>query len=133
MSSIESDNEIANLMGSLGFSIKNKVFHYYQSGCGCHLLSSQHRKSVEALATANGYENVVVDLSLYPELLEFVPSVPAVSVFNDNHKLVYIGPYSSGLVCGVGKGLIEGFLSSGYLYYGSVVVSAVRGCYCEVK
>lgn len=133
MTAVESDDEFARLMGKLGFSIDKQVFHYYQSGCGCNLLGSQHRKSVELLAKENGYNNVHIDLSLYPQLLDFIPSIPSVSVFNDSQKLAYIGPYSSGLSCSAGNGLVEGFISSDYLYFGSIVVSQVRGCYCEVK
>lgn len=133
MSDIESDNQFASIIKQLGFSIDKKVFHYYQSGCACHLLGTLHRKSVEDLAVAYGYENVFVDLSLYPELSGFVPSVPSVSVFNANQQLAFIGPYSSGLFCGAGKGLVEGFIKSSFLYYGSVVVSDASGCYCKVR
>ena len=109
----------------------NTVFHFRTDSCFCQTVAQSHINSVEKLAKRKTFRNIKVDLSLLPELKQYVPSVPAVAVVDKEGRLSYLGPYSSGVYCTQGNGLVEPFIEKKKIQnLGATVISQSQGCYC---
>lgn len=110
-----------------------RVVHFTQQHCRCNWIAQPHIDSVQRLAGENGYQNVEVVIDSNQNIAEYVPSTPAVAVYNAAGQLSYFGPYSSGYRCSPGKGLVERFIENSVSdKYGATVISQVMGCYCPV-
>jgi hypothetical protein len=63
---------------------------------------------------------------------KYIPSYPAVALSNENGKLAYLGPYSSGIYCRKDQGLIAPFIRN---VLTSPPIAALpfdaQGCYCK--
>jgi hypothetical protein len=58
--------------------------------------------------------------------------VPAVAVIDKASKLRYFGPYSSGMFCNQGDGLVEPFIKNRQTTAtGATIISQSQGCYCN--
>lgn len=130
MGKIEADSQFRDKLRALGFKVEKGVFHFITSNCYCNFIASTHINSVNSLVLNKGYTNIQVDISLFPTLKNYIPSTPAVAVFNDTGTLAYLGPYSSGLYCAPSKGLVEKFIPAHKNIIGAVVLTDARGCYC---
>ena len=114
------------------------AIHIVSEDCFCNLSSRKHRNEVWRLSQAKGINNVAITLESLPnESASFIPAAPAVLIYHGKN-LTYAGPYSSGVFCSSGNGLVEPWLTSleqlQLLYetgFSPVVPSDAQGCYCR--
>jgi len=131
MNKIESDSQFRDKLRELGFTVEKGVFHFSKGNCYCNFIASPHINSVNSLVLKKGYKNVQVNISAFPTLSDYIPSTPAIAVFNETGALAYLGPYSSGLYCAPTEGLVEKFIPAENNIIGAVIVTDARGCYCS--
>ncbi|MBT8449061.1 MAG: hypothetical protein KJO69_05200 [Gammaproteobacteria bacterium] len=113
--------------------VNGTAFHFTQAGCFCHLVAENHVSQVKNQISSEGHKNVQVALEDYPELVRFLPSTPAVIIFNDAGNFMYLGPYSTGYLCMPGNGLVEELIPRMSKNTGDeVVMSLANGCYCQI-
>lgn len=115
--------------------ISNAVFHIVDDACWCQKVAGTHIASVSKLARESGFSNRQVSPDTLPsDLLAYVPSWPATLVFDEQGKLRYFGPYSSGVYCSANKGLVEPFIRNTVSKLpGAVIPMDAKGCYCANK
>ncbi|MBO1256499.1 hypothetical protein J3L16_12475 [Alteromonas sp. 5E99-2] len=124
------DDELVNLLKKRGIKANTLVHFSEQPSCYCNNLSQRFSKPLhQQLGSEYTFENVELDESL----LEFIPSYPAIAVIDDQFRLRYLGPYASGIGCWVGKGNTEKIvnIAKSSDYFGAVINSEVKGCYCN--
>lgn len=122
-------SEIQKILGST----KNTVVHFKTRNCVCNPTASEHIDSVQQLAEDHDYQNKTITLSRLHELSKVLPATPAVAVFNEAEKLVYLGPYSAGYSCSAGNGIVEFYIEGkSAITPGATVVSNTKGCYCKI-
>jgi hypothetical protein len=121
----------SNLQNDFG-SVNGRAFHFSQDGCFCQIVATEHINSVKDLISHETKENINVSLSDFPEFLSFLPSTPAIAIYNDAGNLVYVGPYSTGYLCSPGNGLVEDLIPKMHdTLEDPIVMSLARGCYCN--
>ncbi|WP_026375995.1 DUF6436 domain-containing protein [Aestuariibacter salexigens] len=113
------------------------TIHITADDCICDFTSRQHRHSVAQLAEQQGFHNVFINLaeSGTESIATVLPALPAVAVF-ENGELTYFGPYSSGIYCSAGNGLVEPWLtretdSAAFSMPDTVIPYDAEGCYCR--
>lgn len=129
--------QLSQLFASRGIVTNNTVVHFVTSQCVCQRIASAHINSVKQLATSQDFNNMEISVANWHELGNFIPSVPAIAVFDDEAKLHYLGPYSTGLFCAPQEGLVEKFIvntapSQPSKSLGASIIHEANGCYCQV-
>ncbi|WP_100658042.1 DUF6436 domain-containing protein [Alteromonas flava] len=110
------------------------VLHIKDNECMCQWVAASHIASVERLATEQGFKNISFTAAEAEALGLFVPAVPAVAVISAEQKLLYFGPYSAGLYCSAGNGIVESFIeSTPERSIGATIPVDAEGCYCPVQ
>ena len=112
---------------------KNAVIHFEKDACFCQHVAAPHITSVKKLAARIEMSNQTIVIKNGD--LALIPSVPAVAVIDGQGVLRYFGPYSTGMFCTEGSGVVEKFITSrdaGYHSIGTNILSDAKGCYCEV-
>lgn len=112
---------------------KKTVIHFESQDCTCQWVATSHIKSVEQLASQHGYENLHINLhSNDPNNLgDYVPVTPAIAVIDEMGAVTYLGPYSTGMYCSAGNGLVERFITETHQpNLGTVIPYDATGCYC---
>ena len=113
-------------------AVEGRAFHFSEDGCFCQIVATQHISDVKNMIQAETKKNISVSVTDYPELISYLPSTPAIAIFNEVGNLVYIGPYSVGYLCTVGNGLVEELIPRmNESVADPIVMSLARGCYCN--
>lgn len=130
VSSFAFSQPFKQIIGAKHGSLVNKVVHFSNENCYCQNVANSHINSVKRLA--NDAQFINIQQNLTEPLAHFIPSTPAVAVFDHQENLVYFGPYSSGFFCSAGSGIVEKFLkpTNRKNYIGAVVLADSKGCYC---
>lgn len=116
---------------SLGRAHSKTVVHFTQPLCYCNMVANPHINSVKRLAEKEGFDNTVISIDSDPKWASVVPSTPAIAVFDENGKLDYLGPYSTGFYCSPSNGLVEAFIEQRTKPLpGAVIAAEAEGCYC---
>ena len=109
----------------------NTIYHLIDDTCSCTVLNLAHRNAINKQAKLDGFNVVnisVTDSSALPML----PATPAIFITDDKQKLLYAGPYSTGLDCSANDSLIDTVLGNYRQGYASpTIVSEASGCYCR--
>ena len=127
------DQKFAQMLQNITGSNQAKVVHFYNRECNCNPVAEQHIKSVKKLALKQGFTNQDIEVDNYLELRSFLPSTPAIAVFDGQGELVYLGPYSAGYACTVGNGIVEAYIAGRNAKApGATVLSDTKGCYCPI-
>ena len=125
--------DIRSFLKSNYGSIKGRAFHISDDDCFCQMVAGAHIADVKKIVENETMENVLISLEDAPEISNFVPSVPAIIIYNDQEELIYVGPYSTGYLCTTGNGLVEDLIPKmNQSVENPVVMSLARGCYCNV-
>lgn len=115
--------------------VSGKAIHFSQEGCFCNLVAQSHISAVKSQIEQSGYTNENFNISTIEHLKNFIPSTPAVALFNDSGNLLFFGPYSTGYLCTAGNGFVEDLIiqmeNKGQVQ--PITVSIARGCYCNNK
>ncbi len=131
--SLSFDTVFVEALSKHNLELAGSVIHFQGRDCFCQTVAQSHINSVEKLAEKHLFNSVTVMLDELSMLKMFVPSVPAVAVIDKAGKLNYFGPYSSGMFCTEGDGLVEPFIEKGKLARtGATVISQSQGCYCNI-
>ncbi|ALS98777.1 DUF6436 domain-containing protein [Lacimicrobium alkaliphilum] len=128
----EHSTGLAKKLAKLSDNNRSTAIHITDSDCFCNLISQSHRQQVSQLLKDYGYSNKSINLSDFDELRQWITAVPSIILFDADSNLTFIGPYSTGLRCSAGKGLIESWLTSSIdtQGLGPTVISEAKGCYC---
>lgn len=112
---------------------KNLVVHFSSDdACACQLRSSLHVKQIEESVLALHKVNQQWNISHWPIDRRFVPSYPAIAIFDQQGQLTYLGPYSSGLGCNNSNSQIDNYLSVDHRNTPAGIVNTDSiGCYCQ--
>lgn len=111
--------------------LSNTVIHFRAGKCICESLVESHSDQLTRRLVASGYKTLTINLEQNPAMASYIPSTPAVAVFNAAQQLLYLGPYAVGLGCFTDNSLIDTitqYLSVPYL--GAHINTDVSGCYC---
>ncbi|MFC3096085.1 hypothetical protein DRW07_05750 [Alteromonas sediminis] len=112
----------------------NTVFHIQQGDCRCNIYSEQHIRILNNLGRENQLKSKVIDISTAPWLRDWIPSVPAIVVFNETSRLAYLGPYAPGPFCAVADSFVDNIIKTLNTneYLGAVIIHDTQGCYCNL-
>mgnify|MGYP005989007181 CR=1 FL=1 len=142
------DEELAKLSSQMKFdkdvesyfkrkfgNIENIIFHIKSNDCACNIISASHIIELNDFFSKNNYTIQYVSAKSHPDLSKFVPSTPAVVIFNNSGRLTYLGPYSSGAYCTASNSFVSQFSNSiiNGTYLGAHVIHDAYGCYCREK
>jgi len=108
----------------------NTLISFVSENCSCNQTSESHRADVNKKASE---ENIsVINIILPNKFSDIIPSTPAILALNEKSELIYFGPYSEGISCGSGKGMID-LVMSNYKrgYNAQLIVENAKGCYCN--
>lgn len=126
------EQQLTQVLESIVGDVSNTLIHFTQPSCWCETVAQEHIESVRQLALSEQLNYQVVDVSTQPTFrLSLLPSTPAVAVFSSTGALKYFGPYSSGLYCSAGNGLVEPYVSQSSLPSFATLVVNSDGCYCQ--
>jgi len=132
--SLSFDTEFVEALSKEKLGLAGSVIHFQGRDCFCQTVAQSHISSVEKLAEKQQFNNINVTLDEPSSLKTYVPSVPAVAVIDMEGKLHYFGPYSSGMFCTEGDGLVEPFIGKDQsAKTGATVISQSKGCYCNLN
>lgn len=126
------DDELVDLLKERGIQPNTLVHFYEQPSCYCDNLSQRFSEPLHQKLGANyTFENIELD----EPLRAFIPSYPAIAVVDEHFRLRYLGPHASGIGCWVGEGDTDKIASIAKSsdYFGAVIVSDVKGCYCSTR
>ena len=109
----------------------NTLINFISKNCSCNQISEAHRIDVKKNASQENMS--VINITLPEGFSGIIPSTPAVLALNKNSELIYFGPYSEGLSCGSGEGIID-LVMSNYKkgYNAQLIMEKSKGCYCNV-
>lgn len=128
----EFEPQLTKILKAVSPNLANRVFHIRAHNCICESLAENHSQELSQNLENLGFQNQSIDLNSLPLLAEFVPSTPAVAVFNGNEQLLYLGPYSVGLGCLTDNSLSQQISNISQVdYLGSQINADVKGCYCH--
>ena len=113
--------------------LSGRAIHFTQDGCFCNLVAQSHISAVKNQIEESGYKNEDYNISSIENLKKFIPSTPAVALFNDSGNLLFFGPYSTGYLCTAGNGFVEDIIiqMENKRQPRPITVSIARGCYCN--
>lgn len=104
------------------------LVHLYEPKCRCNLVAKAHIESVKKLGESQLFENIEINIKESPQWAKLIPSTPAVIAIKNN-EIVYLGPYSTGISCLPGEGLIEPFIKQ--KDQPPLIKTDGYGCYCN--
>jgi len=112
-------------------SLAKTVVHIIsQDSCLCQLTASRHIHEVKGKVSSIGKTNITVNIEDTPGLSDILSSTPAIAVFDDEERLIYLGPYSTMVGCLSGNGTVEPYLDS-KAALGAIIPLEATGCYCS--
>ncbi|MBE1301935.1 MAG: hypothetical protein GJ680_18770 [Alteromonadaceae bacterium] len=129
----EFDQRFSALISSQIGDVKNAIVHFSDQECWCQFVGETHIASVVELAKNSGLQNHKIEKAqMSSSVSKLIPSFPAVALFNAEGRLAYLGPYSSGIYCSVGNGMIEPFIKKISNAPNSAAIPMdAEGCYCK--
>jgi len=112
------------------------VVHVFSEGCPCNWRTRSHQQLIQRRVTERAGRNVELDIAQHEALKAYIPSTPAVIIFDDNEQLIYLGPYADGAFCNTESSFVEALLpqlSAGTAApKGGWINTVAKGCYCAV-
>ncbi|WJG09760.1 DUF6436 domain-containing protein [Aliiglaciecola sp. LCG003] len=129
------DQRVKAVFENSGQPVNSSVFHIQAQGCACNNVSQSHIRSLNQNLQRNDYQIRNVSPDNVAQLSAIIPSAPAIVVFDQQGKLSYLGPYSSGLLCGSRNSLIDSIIDKIVTnkHLGATIISQSEGCYCALK
>lgn len=110
--------------------LPNTLINIIDEGCRCNRISRDHLADVKRNAINNNM--TVINITLPARFNGIIPSTPSVLALDHNSALIYFGPYSEGLACGKGEGIIDLVLSNYKKGFNAQLIMAnSEGCYCN--
>jgi hypothetical protein len=107
------------------------VVHFIDPSCPCSRFAHKHVSELETTFSTSVDFKRVEDISMeHPNIR--VPASPAVAIWDKHGSLAYVGPYSSGNICGQGNDFTTMTLSA--LQEGknpAWVNNEAIGCFCQ--
>ena len=131
--SVDFSNHLTKALLKQYGSVSGKAFHFYDNGCFCNRLAQQHISEVKSQVKGRGFENNSININEFEQFNHFIPSTPAVVLFNNRGDLIFLGPYSTGYLCTAGNGFVEQLIDRMQqdAVDKSIIISVAKGCYCN--
>ena len=104
------------------------LVHIFDPKCRCNLVAKAHVESVKRLGESQLYQNIEINIEDHPKWVQLIPSTPAVIAIRDQ-EITYLGPYSTGISCLPGEGLIEPYINQ--QNQPPLIKTDGYGCYCN--
>lgn len=127
----EFESGLTKLLQEVKGDISKTAIHFRNGDCFCETLVSTHSQELANTLTAANFHNITVNINDVAGITTYIPSTPALAIFNESQQLVYLGPYSTGLGCFTDNSLIDTIKQ--YLiaqYWGAQINTEAEGCYC---
>ena len=136
LDTVQSDNyssDFTQLLTSKFGDLSGKAIHFIQDGCFCNMVAQSHISAVKNEIDLSGHSNEDYNITSLKTMRDFVPSTPAVALFNESGNLLFFGPYSTGYLCTAGNGFVEELITQmeNKDQPSPITVSIARGCYCN--
>jgi hypothetical protein len=123
---------VTNIMAEFALPkhMPNTLINFVSEDCKCNKTSKSHLSDVKN--TASQQNMSVINIILPDNFSGIIPSTPAVLALDDRSELIYFGPYSEGLACGKGEGIID-LVMSNYKkgFNAQLIMANSEGCYCN--
>lgn len=105
------------------------IVHFTEDSCPCVSYSQQHIKQLQPiLKQTQQYILQSDDARLVGVSL---PATPSVAIWDEQGRLAYFGPYSSGLHCGQGEDFVTTIMNKLDQQINPMWINMVgHGCYC---
>lgn len=128
------DEEVKATFSELQNSLNKTVFHLNSEDCYCSKLSETHIRKLNSTFKQSGYEVKNIDPLKTNQIKKVIPSYPAIIIFDEQGNLGYLGPYSTGYLCGASNSLIEPIANTivANKHMGATVIADGEGCYCQI-
>jgi len=112
-------------------NLSNSLINFVSENCHCNQISSAHLADVRR--TARKQNMNVINIVIPDNFSGIIPSTPAVLALDNSSELIYFGPFSEGLSCGSGEGIID-LVMSNYNkgFNAELVMTSTEGCYCNL-
>lgn len=133
MADMAFDQRFSDYLTAKNIELKNTVIQFTARNCFCQTIAQPHINSVKKLANHNRYHHITLSVDEHQQLRHFIPSIPAVAVFNKTGVLTYLGPYSTGMYCSPNQGLVEKFIPAKDHTIGATIINEAQGCYCNLN
>lgn len=116
---------------NLPSQMPNTLITFTNERCQCNQSNQEHWSDVNKTAIKDKMS--VVNIDLPQNFSGIIPSTPSVLVLDNNSQLIYFGPYSEGVSCGIGEGIID-LVMSNYKkgFNAELINNNAQGCYCNV-
>lgn len=132
--STDFEKKITELLHKNTGDLTKTAIHFRSGKCACEALVGSHSDELATNLAAANFHNVTVKLDDLPGIGAYIPSTPAVAIFNESQQLIYLGPYAIGLGCFTDDSLINTILRyTRANYWGAQINSDVEGCYCTTQ
>lgn len=130
---IEFEQNLVNQLQKNYSSIGQSIIHFSNNNCFCETLAQSHITRLSNDMVDNGFRNIHIDITIFPEFARFVPSTPAVAIVGALKELIYLGPYSEGYGCLQGTGLVDAILPkiNSTVAENTILITDAKGCYCQ--
>lgn len=122
----------AHFKDKLG-QLQNTGVHIQAEGCPCNLANNKHVARLDKQFDQLSFKTVKLSEEQADLPPHFLPSTPALILFNGEGKLRYFGPYSSGYFCNSANSLVDSILDkvAKNVQRTPFIVSDSMGCYCH--
>ena len=130
--SVDFDSQLTLLLKSNDIPSASIIHVGASDNCYCETLTTPHQTQLLAKLDESKYQIVDITLDNVRGLGDFLTTVPALIVVDENYQLRYVGPYATGYGCFTGKNLVEQVASYTHQtpYVGAVINSDAVGCFC---
>lgn len=142
--SLSFEHDVAQALAGIGHTAAEStagrptIYHFTQGDCYCEYLASAHQSTMQNWSQEKGFLNVSIDISVYPQLAQFIPSTPAIVAVSATNTLIYIGPYSRGSGCFANTSDVDTYLRDWHTQNASagvvgqaIIDTDASGCYCQ--
>ncbi len=113
-------------------TLRNQVFHLKRANCRCNTLNQLHTQRLDNLLEKHQFQSHHLSLNSANDDALLSISTPAIVVFDNQGQLAYLGPYSVGLLCGIGNAFVDQYIKNVIqdTHLGASIISDAKGCYC---
>ena len=129
-SELKKELSVQSLVGNEDFSSLTVLFE--SETCFCEQLSQSHINQIENKSKLEkiNFKRLYIQSG---QLRQYVPSTPAIIIFDKSGKLSYLGPISTGAFCSTKNSIFDNLIRKDFenILPGGIINSEVQGCFCN--
>jgi len=86
---------------------------------------------INSIARQDGFTIININVE-NTAIAPYIPATPAILITDDKERLLYVGPYATGLDCSANNSLVDIILSHYRQGFSApTIISDAKGCYCQ--